>query len=307
MFIKKTGLGGFQDISMTSPARQNDNAGDPPSVLDLLSEGDTLSGSKSVTDSANAASKNDTLVMSRKLKQTENHPAAAKTSKPAAKGLSTVIIYVSVTALLLSMLLVSSYLRWKKQQIAKRKKPENKKFEDNLSKAKTSMTGSALAASLYKKASAEGEPQKKEKAIKPSQAKASANKPEQTDASQQDVALSLERLAREILAAKSQEPQSPSQPKPAAKDKSPLSAKIELALHLQQEQDRIKEKNMLSLSESNIPTDVSKVAEVARKLGIEKGAIEASKNISDIKDNDNILLKLTRKFNVNKNDSQSAD
>jgi len=81
------------------------------------------------------------------------------------------------------------------------------------------------------------------------------------------------------------------------KDEKPknVSAKIEIAMHLAEEQRRIKQKSIESL-DNEITFEQEKLAEVAKKLGIEKGSLETKKAISNIEKDAKALEKLKDKF-----------
>lgn len=83
-------------------------------------------------------------------------------------------------------------------------------------------------------------------------------------------------------------------------ENTPKSPKIELALHLQKEQQKLKQRNIEAMTKTKLPTDVKKMTEFAKKLGIEKGSIEVKKALDDILSNKEYMAKLSEKFKTKK-------
>ncbi len=84
----------------------------------------------------------------------------------------------------------------------------------------------------------------------------------------------------------------------------PVSARVELAMHLAEEQQKIRAKTLTSLDGKEIPKDDSGLTKIARQLGVEKGSLETRKNLEKIKSDLNSLKKLGDKFSLNKNDNE---
>ncbi len=78
------------------------------------------------------------------------------------------------------------------------------------------------------------------------------------------------------------------------------SPKVELALHLQQEQQKLKNKAISELNRQSIPSDQSKLNETAKKLGIEKASLNTKKMLDSIEDDKNHLNQLANKFKIKK-------
>lgn len=87
---------------------------------------------------------------------------------------------------------------------------------------------------------------------------------------------------------------------PEQSPKKGYSPKLELAMHLQQEQQKLKQKNISGLQTKSIPTDVKRLNEFAKNLGIEKGSLEIKKALDDISKNKNSMEDLAKKFKLNK-------
>ena len=77
-----------------------------------------------------------------------------------------------------------------------------------------------------------------------------------------------------------------------------VNAKLQLAMHLADEQKKIKAQNLENLKNSTIPSDKKKLSEVSRKLGIEKGGLETKAAMEKILKDKNKLKKLTDKFGL---------
>lgn len=77
--------------------------------------------------------------------------------------------------------------------------------------------------------------------------------------------------------------------------KKPISAKLEMAMNLAEEQRKIKEKNIASIDEQVIK-GANRLSDVAKSLGIERGGLETKKAIQDIEKDSDYLENLRKKF-----------
>lgn len=84
-------------------------------------------------------------------------------------------------------------------------------------------------------------------------------------------------------------------------NKQHISAKIELAMNLAEEQKKIKTQNLHELESISMPKDFSKLNEISKKLGIEKGGLETKQAIERLLADEEFLDKLKRKFEDEKN------
>jgi uncharacterized protein with PQ loop repeat len=75
-----------------------------------------------------------------------------------------------------------------------------------------------------------------------------------------------------------------------------VNAKLQLAMHLADEQRKIKTQNLENLKLSTIPSDKKKLSEVSKKLGIEKGGLETKVALEKILKDKDKLRKLSDKF-----------
>ncbi|MFP4368972.1 MAG: hypothetical protein ACLFR2_05270 [Candidatus Kapaibacterium sp.] len=74
------------------------------------------------------------------------------------------------------------------------------------------------------------------------------------------------------------------------------SAKLEMAMNLAKEQQKLKSKGIESLKKSDIPSDISKLTEVAKNLGIEKGSVETRKALDKLQNDKDYMSSLSKKF-----------
>jgi hypothetical protein len=87
----------------------------------------------------------------------------------------------------------------------------------------------------------------------------------------------------------------------SSQNKQHISAKIELAMNLAEEQKKIKTQHLHELESINLPKDLSKLNEISKKLGIEKGGLETKQAIERLLADEEYLDKLKRKFEDEKN------
>ena len=87
----------------------------------------------------------------------------------------------------------------------------------------------------------------------------------------------------------------PTENEPINKPKKTVSAKFEIAMNLVEEQRKIKQKNIEKLGKEFI-IETSRLNEIARSLGIEKGSLETRKAIENIEKDPEKMQKLLEKF-----------
>ncbi len=86
------------------------------------------------------------------------------------------------------------------------------------------------------------------------------------------------------------------------KKTAPVTARVELSMHLAEEQQRIRSKSLATLDEKDIPKDDNSLTKVAKQLGVEKSSLETRKNLEKIKSDSSSIKKLAEKFSLNKKD-----
>ncbi len=181
------------------------------------------------------------------------------------------------------------YLKWRQKTLLliKSKQNENTKnlFNAELDKAK-SYVNPKQATNIYQKIEIEDKPKD---IAKPDENLINKKTAEKTQSSEspknQTLAELLDTITKKNIDNETTQ-------NPAAN----INAKLQLAMHLAEEQRKIKNQNLENLKESSIPTDKRKLSEVSKKLGIEKGGLETKVALEKIlKDKDN-LKKLSDKF-----------
>lgn len=82
----------------------------------------------------------------------------------------------------------------------------------------------------------------------------------------------------------------------AGQNKPSLSAKAQLALHLAEEQQRIKSQSLDKINSKNVDLSPGKLSEISKKLGIEKGGLETKIALNKYINSKEGLKKLADKF-----------
>jgi len=87
-----------------------------------------------------------------------------------------------------------------------------------------------------------------------------------------------------------------------------VTGQAELAMHLADEMQKIKQKNLQSISEKDIPKDSEKAKDIAKELGIETSTLETKSNLAKLKGDSKLMSKLSQKFTVNTdNDEEKSE
>lgn len=245
----------------------------------------------------------DTSLSSQEEKEADSAAApmaaidSVKTSESDDLSEPSLLIYIVIVGLLIAIVIISSYIRWRKKQLRNLRKTEKKDFDEKLKKAKGSIPPAGHVASKYQNAAKQSEKVRKPTTKKPKTGKiAEKKKKENYDAGKE-----LEKLAERLKQEKSKSEYDDNKGSKEKIDqenlkKSKINAKLELAMHLQKEQQKLKKKNIESMKESEIPTDVDKLSETAKKLGIEKGSIEANKALKKLASDKESISRLADKF-----------
>ncbi len=232
-----------------------------------------------------------------------------------------VLTLIGGAALVVILLIVLLYLRWRNKQILLNKdlnsmpkskekatkKTKQKPTEKTASEAESAPTSKEgieakklLANRAYKK------PEPQEKTSKETSSLATKSKNDATKSQSEssktleDNKKAIESLLQTIRTSKDVVPEEvQATQQPVKKEEKPknVSAKIEIAMHLAEEQRRIKQKSIESLDNA-LSFEQNKLTEVAKKLGIEKGSLETKKAISSIENDSKALEKLKDKFKL---------
>jgi len=316
IYTKKSGLSNYTTMIIPPVPVSEDPQKQPVSYLDKMNDPAFIDSTEiSKLDSIKSNRGNDSLAKIASKKQDtvikKIFPDNSGSSSQMPPWLTKTAFYIAFASFLFIIMLISLYFRWRKQQITKIQKETTRKFSDKLRTAQTSMTGSAHAANLYKKTDKIiGDKELAESKIKTEKQNVSTSEVKQT--AKNDNADDVQKIALEILASKASEFDSEIlknddytkeseniEPVQLEKKSNP---RLELAMHLRDEQMKLKEKNIESLKKGEIPTDMKKLSEVAKKLGIEKSSLETKRTIANLESDKHSLQRLSEKFNQgNKN------
>ncbi|OGU16080.1 MAG: hypothetical protein A2475_04815 [Ignavibacteria bacterium RIFOXYC2_FULL_35_21] len=209
------------------------------------------------------------------------------------EGFSKLLFVFIVLFVVIFILLIFAYFRWRKKQVeVRRKKPSGARKDYTTAKQPPAIARKAVSAYqksgtlIDKKIGASEEITKVDKTIKTEEKKPS--KFEQTfEEKLNDLAEKLEPAKKDILLADRGK-------LPDSSEDIKLTAKLELALHLLDEQQKLKEKDTGKSEDSEIQTDLSKLKEVAKSLGILKENNQAGEPKVD--DSKEMISQLADKF-----------
>ncbi|MBI5325165.1 MAG: hypothetical protein HZB41_07840 [Ignavibacteriae bacterium] len=209
-------------------------------------------------------------------------------------GFSKVLFVFLVLFIVIFIVLVFAYFKWKKKKIEGRKKKQvSKKL---IIPAKQSSAIAKKASNAYQKSGtfvdekvgAGDDITSIEKLRKTQETKSSQF--EQTfEKKLSELADRLDQPKKEILLAEKEKKYSEQ-----TTDEVKLTAKLELALHLLEEQQKLKEKETDKITDKGINTNISKMKEVAKSLGLSKENVRAEK--PQDKDNKEMISQLADKF-----------
>jgi hypothetical protein len=202
------------------------------------------------------------------------------------------LTYILIAAALLLFVVLSSYIKWRKQQLKNAKPKKNDEFNQDLEKVKKTLAPTSHAAKKYQ----ENDQISKDK--KPATPKQKQAAPKENP----DAGKELEKLAKKLKQEQEKNERDKLDENIIEKNtvekqnKSKINAKLELAMHLQKEQQKLKKKNIETLKESVKPSDIDKMSDIAKKLGIEKGMVEADKQLKKLTTDKDTISKLADKF-----------
>ncbi len=192
-----------------------------------------------------------------------------------------VLIFLVGTVILMSIMLVTLYLRWKKQ----RTKQMNEKFASEFQSEQEKIHSySGVAIKLYQKA----EESKTEIST-------------QENLPPNPINQHIRQLAEEILATKQkielEEVQQEPTPSPSS-TKQKISPR--LAMQIQHEQEELIRRKLLQLANIPLENSQEKMLEISKRLGIPMSSLFAKKNIEAMSKDKSIIEKLRLKFSSKK-------
>ncbi len=190
------------------------------------------------------------------------------------------IIYGFIIVGLTLVIFVFYYWKWRQTQLNKQKEQPSQTFNQNLQEAKAKISPNAVS-NLYKASDLQASTAQKEP-------KQSNEKSEGEIISQ----VKMDKLGSviESITGKSADSYKLTSSIPN------INAKLQLAMHLADEQRKIKSHNLETLKTATIPSDKKKLSEVSKKLGIEKGGLETKAAMEKILKDKDKLKKLNDKF-----------
>lgn len=225
-------------------------------------------------------SKQDTILIS----QTQ---IEEKTEEPFSKS---IFIYIILFLLVLIFALVYLYYQWKNKKIQEIINKNKIKYPSDISKINESKKPSnPKIANYYKKQ------EEIQKEILDSKTEPNIKKIKEEEAKKSTLKDIMHKIQNEEQIKNEQI----ANISPIIEEKSVpenMSAKVEIAINIAKEQQKIKQQSLEDFNSLNIPTDKEKLLEISKKLGIELSGFDIKKQINNIMNNDKELEKLKNKF-----------
>lgn len=311
IFQKKTGLKTFPVINI--PKNQDEIASsEPVALMELLNDpilSDSILGK---SDSAGISKAKDSAS---KSGQFDNLFKSSKDSAQAAKEgydksipslvpewFSKILVFIGLFVIIMTIIIAYAYMKWRKAQAMKI--IEKSSFRNDLRKASDNIAPKPVqseAIKAYKKSGAiidktiGNESKTEDIKLYDNSKEMNIEKDEAVhDKLDQDKLFAiLSKVSENKIPENEENHEAIAEEKPK-----PVSAKLELAMHLRDEQRKIKEQSIESLKSTKIPSDIKKLEEVAKKLGIEKGSIETRKALERLESDKNQLSEIEKKFQI---------
>ena len=328
LFKNKTGLEGFAEIPLTMDMIDPGQDTEPVSLLETLDDsiisdtglapGD--SSRMATADSLREHKRFDNIFEEGQGQTGESKDSSSASYSMVPEWFHQVLIFIIVFAILVALILAFTYVRWRKRQLKNKSRITKKKdFGKDLQAESKTMTAKARYASkAYKKAGTyidkTTDPDNKgHKAEEKAEGRELPNREKEEEKvankhfeGKEKLFEILSRITESKLKGEESAESIKKTPPTEASDKPDISAKLEMAKHLQEEQHKAKTKNLEGIKGSDVPSDVSKLTEVARNLGIEKGSLEIKKAMEQMESDKKKISKLHDKFNVKKEKGQKG-
>lgn len=306
VFKKESGLASYQDIVL--PDSINTQSLTPALIASI----DSIAKATPIRiDSGKTADNKDTLndrfsVLFQKSDTLSRNSSIDKFPSLLPEWFTGAAIIITLLFIAVVIILGYSYYKWRKKQLNKiATNAKTGKFSENLKSAEKIIAQSPkIVTDKYRQAGnlvdrvIDNNKSNADNTLNRVEAPAEENKDKEVQnklfeilskVSEKELSPGLETKAEEI------------RPEPIPPEESrPVSAKIELAMHLQQEQQKLKQKNIDTLQQGNLPADQKKLYEVAKKLGIEKGSVEIKRVLENMQKDKKALNELAEKFHVPK-------
>jgi hypothetical protein len=310
LFAEKTGLNSFPKLKIT-PISDDDSL-KKKSLSHLARLEDAFAGdSIFIPETDSLATQADSSIAAADTARKDTAAAVDSLTPP---WFFTAITYVIIIGVVLAALIIYLYVRWRKRQLSKQgSKPDKDKFQKSLQSAqKTAKPRAARAMDAYQKSERihGGRPKPKPEAEEEAP-KYNRPSPEELDKlEQKELQDMLSQIRNNIESVEEEEEEKPptdekedeeyttqqDNSEEPAESKEKYSPKIQLAMHLREEQQKLKKQNLSSLDKEELPTDVEKLSKIAKKLGIEKGGLETRKALENMESDKELMEKLKSRF-----------
>ena len=312
-FREKTGIESFPDIAVIE---SDEELADPWPLLELAESGDFRDSLASDEELAQTDTSDERFG---RLFDEGADTTIAETGRNGMdmpslvpEWLSNFVLYTAIIILVMIFVLGMAYVKWrKKRQEELLKKSKKKGFEKDLKSAQKQLKPQAKhpGAAAYEKSQKEvlkddNKNEKKEPPKSEDEITRKLKDKDLTSSEQEKLYQILSKIEENKLQeTKKQEKTetAPDEEKKEDKKKASMPGKLQLAMHLQEEQRKLKNKNIESLKEKGLPVDADKLSEIAKKLGIEKGGLEVKKALSQIEKDKKAMSELEKKFKSDKN------
>lgn len=231
----------------------------------------------------------DTSIISQEKSPTEekqNNSILNNNKQKVASSISLfekILIFLVATVLLMSVMLATLYLKWKRQRANQLKEKFSSEFQNEQQKIRDIAT---FATKMYQNAEA-----------------TKAETTHQNVDSPNQINQHIKQLAEEILASKQkieikEKDQVSIQAQPSSKQK--ISPRVELAMQIQREQEELIKRKLQQLETSQLETSTERLLEISKKYGLSISSLYAKKNIEAIAKDKSIIEKLRSKFSSKK-------
>ncbi|TAL68408.1 MAG: hypothetical protein EPN82_10465 [Bacteroidetes bacterium] len=297
-FYKQTGLRSFPEIVVPENTELTENDLHYDSLLKEISflitkDSTLLQQKKDSIRKDSADNKRFKEIFDNKNKEISKKDAITQILEsfiPA--GFSKLLFVFIVLFLVIFTVLLFAYFKWRKKQVeSRKKKPSVQKRSGDQQKQSTAIARKAVDA--YQKSGTivdknSGTDTDIPRIVKTEEKKAGDFK-QSFDEKLNELAGRLDEPKREILLAEMDRKTIGNQ-----SDEVKLTPKLELALHLLEEQKNLKNKETGNIAEADILTDLSKLKEVAKSLGITKESRQPGKK--EIENDKQTISQLADKF-----------
>ncbi len=214
-------------------------------------------------------------------------------------GYGNVILVFVLLIIIIVLIFIFRYIKWRNEQLLKKntvKKPSG--YGPNLRGAGRILPDQEKAVNAYKKPGAIIDKKIGGNEQKPLNPKIINTETTNSASSGESFESRLEKIANEIEGSYKSSVNIIDNDVKGDNSKKHLTAKLELALHLQEEQQKLKQKSLRSMDADEITANKDKLLEVAKNLGIGTSSISLKKQISDMKKDKEVISKLAKKFDI---------